>query len=135
MTPFPYSVELDDPLETATTLMAEHDIRHVPVKDRHEIVGVLTQRDLASAMDLRAAEAANPESLHIRDFRLGDAYVVDLTAPLQRVTAEMAARHIDSAIVVKDGRLAGIFTATDACRVLGAILRQTFPPPGRGEAA
>ena len=46
MTPFPYSVELDDPIAKARGLMDEHRIRHLPVKDGCELVGLLTDRDL-----------------------------------------------------------------------------------------
>jgi CBS domain-containing protein len=34
----------------------------------------------------------------------------------------MAQRQVGSAIVVDGKRLVGIFTATDACRVLGEVL-------------
>ena len=59
-----------------------------------------------------------------------------MTTPLQRVVAEMAHRRIGSALITKDGRLAGIFTATDACRCLAELLagRSDLPPNG-SEAA
>jgi acetoin utilization protein AcuB len=128
MTPFPYSVDVDDAIDTARDLMARHDISHVPVKDRHHLVGVLGQRDVANAVP------AVTGPTRVRDLPVGEAYVVELNTPLALVAAEMARRHIDSALVVKKGRLAGIFTVTDACRVLGAILRSRFDDPG-GEAA
>jgi CBS domain-containing protein len=52
--------------------------------------------------------------------------VVEMSAPLDEVAGEMAARHIGSAIVVRHGRLAGIFSAVDACRLLAEILRDRF---------
>jgi hypothetical protein len=42
----------------------------------------------------------------------------------------MAEHCLDSALVVKDGRLAGIFTVSDACRQFGRLLRSLFPPGG-----
>jgi hypothetical protein len=39
----------------------------------------------------------------------------------------MAAEHIGSALVTKNGHLVGIFTATDACRVFCRHLRSIFP--------
>jgi CBS domain-containing protein len=37
--------------------------------------------------------------------------------------------------VVKEGRLVGIFTATDACRALAELLREIFPVAGEGGVA
>jgi CBS domain-containing protein len=50
------------------------------------------------------------------------------------VVAEMAARHIGSAIVLRHGRLVGVFTAVDACRLLAEFLRDRFRP-GEPEGA
>ena len=131
MTPFPYSVDVADTIETARALMERHDISHVPVKDKHRLVGVLGQREVANAA-VSSLERTGP--IHVRELPVAEAYVVERSTPLAQVAAEMAKRHIDSALVVKKGRLAGIFTASDACRVLGAILRSRFDDPG-GEAA
>ena len=48
----------------------------------------------------------------------------------RELVAEMADRHIGSAIVVKNRKLAGILSVTDVCRVLAEILRHRFPDPG-----
>ena len=58
-------------------------------------------------------------ALHGRGVTLGD-----------RVLLHMADEHIGCALVVKDGRLAGIFTTTDACRVFS-----TRPAPGASRSA
>jgi hypothetical protein len=47
----------------------------------------------------------------------------------------MAKRRLGAALVVKDGRLAGIFTLTDACQCFAESLRERFPPAGGDEAA
>lgn len=129
MTPFPYSVDVEDPVSKARQLMDEHQIRHVPVQEGHTLRGVVTEGDLALLL-ASASSARERKSLKVGQARLGDAYVVELTAPLDRVALEMARRHIGSALVVRGGRLAGIFTATDACRVLGEILAARFRGPG-----
>ena len=51
MTPSPHCVQLDDSLLVARTMMVEHDVRHLPVKDGHQLVGILTDRDLRRALD------------------------------------------------------------------------------------
>jgi len=135
MTAFPYSVDVDDPIANARALMAEHDIRHVPVKEDGELVGVITQRDIAVRLGL-VTSPDEQATLIVRQVYVPRPFVVELGTPLSDVAAEMARRHIGSALVVKKGRLAGIFTATDACRVLGVLLGAgAADPDGDDEVA
>jgi len=39
----------------------------------------------------------------------------------------MAEKHIDSVLATKNGKLAGVFTSTDACRCFAEFLRDGFP--------
>jgi len=134
MTPFPYSVERSAPLSEARAVMDQQEVRHLPVTDGHELVGVITDRDLWSVPSPPAgAEGAG--ELTVGDAYVSDVYVVDLNEPLDRVLLTMAERHIGSALVTRKGRLAGVFTAVDACRCFGEYLQQTFPAPGGDEAA
>jgi acetoin utilization protein AcuB len=133
MTPFPHSVDVKDTLAGAAALMEEHRLRHLPVKDGDALAGVLSQRDVDVAL---AAAAGLPaaEELRVRAACQLHAYVVDVHERLDGVLAEMAERHLGSVLVTKDGRLAGIFTTTDACRVFSTLLRSLFPDGG-GSAA
>ncbi len=65
-----------------------------------------------------------PSELTVGDAYQPQSYSVDLNTPLDVVLLEMAARHIGSALVTRKGRLAGIFTATDACREFGLLLQK-----------
>jgi CBS domain-containing protein len=106
MTPFPWFIHIEDRLGRAAEVMAERDIRHLPVTEDGELVGVLAERDLQLVM----GSAASPEqraSLTVRDACVLDAYVVETSEPLDRVLLTMARRHIGSALVVKNGKLAG----------------------------
>lgn len=126
MTPFPHWVASEQPVSEAVRLMAEHGIRHLAVKTGGELVAVLTERDIQNARNL------NPrtDQLAVADVCVRQAYVVELTEPLDRVLRGMAEKYSDSALVVKDGKLAGIFTMTDACRRFGDLLRSLFPSSG-----
>ncbi len=134
MTPFPYSVDVDDPVSRAQELMAEHGIRHVPVEHEEALVGVVTERDLAR-LTHPALPASDRRRVRVRQLCVMEPYVVDLHAPLDRVAREMAERHVGSALVTRNGRLAGIFTVTDACRLLAEVLETYFRTPSGGEAA
>jgi CBS domain-containing protein len=126
MTPFPWKVRLDDPLSHATAVMRERNIGHLPVTDGDQLVGIVTKRDIGLVENAVRDNA----SLRVRDACVIDAYVVDLSAPLDRVLAEMAERHIGSVLVVKRGKLAGIFTSSDACHHFGRFLAQFFDSGG-----
>lgn len=134
MTPFPYSVELSAPLAEARQVMDRHKVRHLPVTDGHELVGIVTDRDLRSALvvPMNRKIVAN---LTVKDLYIADAYVVDLEEPIETVLLTMAEKHIGSALVTRRGRLAGVFTAVDACRSFGEYIQETFPRPDGDEAA
>lgn len=134
MTPFPHSVSLDDSLDVAQEVMSSHGIRHVPVQENHRLVGILAQRDVSVLLGSGRAPEER-EAMRVRDVCITGAYIVELHEPLAKVALEMARRHIGSALVVKEGRLAGIFTATDACRLLGEILGNRFSKGGPRDAA
>lgn len=134
MTPFPYSVERSAPLAEARHVMDQYNVRHLPVTDGHELVGLIADRDLRSVLALPLSRRV-VSNLTVRDVYIPDAYVVDLNEPIENVLLTMAARHIGSALVTRQGRLAGVFTAVDACRCFGEYIRENFPRPDGDEAA
>ena len=133
MTPFPWFIHVDDRLARAKQVMREQDIRHLPVTRDGELVGVVTQRDVQLAESI-TPEPAQREALTVEDVSALEPYVVDIGDRLDHVLLEMAKRRIGSALVTRQGKLAGIFTVTDACRAFGEFLRSMFPE-GPDEAA
>lgn len=129
MTPFPYSIAIDAALSEAHRMMQDHEIRHLPVTDEGLLAGVLSERDVLVA----EAGAADPQSLQVRDVYQARPYVVETTEQLDNVVMEMAERDLGAALVVKEGKLAGIITNSDVCRLLAELLRTWFPPPGNGD--
>ena len=133
MTPFPHFVDCDQPITKALQLMERHGIRHLPVKDGEALVSVITDRDIRAAMGPAVASAPT-RRLRVRDVMDREAYVVELSEPLDVVATHMAERRLDCALVVKSERLVGIFTMVDACRCLGGVFRSLFPR-GHGDDA
>jgi acetoin utilization protein AcuB len=131
MTPFPYAVELGAPLLEARRMMLEHHVRHLPVTSAHRPCGIITDRDIKLLLGPEL-DYPDPRTLSVEDAYVADPYEVDVNTPLSTVLLEMAHRHIGAVIVTGHGRLAGIFTATDACRTFGEWLRERYPPPGSG---
>ncbi len=134
MTPFPYSVDLDASYDEACELMGRHNVRHLPVTRDRQVVGVLTDRDMTSAIHVRS-EMKETGSLCVRDLYIADPYIVSVDEPLDNVLLTMAERHIGSAIVTKAGKLVGMLTSLDACRSFGEYLREHSPHPTDDEVA
>lgn len=134
MTPFPYSIDIDAPINEARAFMHKQNIRHLPVISRGRLAGVLTDRDIKLYLgpDLDYPKA---ETTRVRDVYLAEPYIVDLNEPLDKVLAAMAAKHIGSVLVTRDGKLAGLFTVTDACRAFREHLRKQFRPSSGDDAA
>ncbi len=134
MTPFPYSVERSAALLDARRMMLEHHVHHLPVTVDHELKGIVSDRDIKLLLGPEL-DYPDPRKLTVEDAFVAHAYTVDINTPLSNVLLEMSARHIGAALVTGHGRLAGIFTATDACRQFGLWLREKYPPPGPGTDA
>lgn len=127
MTPFPHAIENGESVRRAADMMADYNIGHLPVMEEGKLVGVVSEKDIA--------KIRKPSARLLKDIRLGKAYIVELTEPLDVVLLHMAKAHIDCAVVVKDERLVGIFTRTDACRCFGYMLRSLFPRGHDDDAA
>lgn len=128
MTPFPYSVDIEAPVEEARQFMREHKIRHLPVTEQGALKGLVSDRDIKLML---GPDFAYPDktTLKVRDVMVEDSYTVDLAAPLDEVLRHMAEHRLGSTIVTRKGKLAGMFTSTDACRAFADFLAEE-PPTG-----
>lgn len=126
MTPFPYSIGPDARLASARRMMEEHDIRHLPVVDGEQLVGIVSDRELRLFLAPDSGELVD-RSLKVRDICETEVYIVELTERLDGVIDGMLKRRVGSAIVTKAGRVVGIFTSVDACRYLRTMLTDFFP--------
>ena len=58
MTPGGWTIDADAPLETAAHVMAEHEVRRLPVVENGAIVGVISYGNLEQALHAAGAAAA-----------------------------------------------------------------------------
>lgn len=134
MSPFPYSVDVGAPVADALEFMRKHGIRHLPVTQDGELAGSVSDRDIKLILGPDFANPDEHETL-VGHAMVRDAYVVDMDTRLDDVLAHMAEHHIGSAIVTRRGKLAGIFTVTDACRYFAEFLREQVRRSGGDDAA
>jgi len=118
MTPCPHGIDPGESLAVARKRMAEHRIRHLPVRTGGKVVGIITERDLF----VLATFDVDFNKGHVGPAMSPDPYTVPPTAELAIVAAQMAERRIGSALVVDAaGHLLGIFTDTDALKALARL--------------
>jgi acetoin utilization protein AcuB len=120
MTPLVYAVDIDESVETAEDLMIEHGIRHLAVTDDNDLVGIVSDRDIAIRPN--AAEFALRSKLTVREICSLDIYSAEVEESLDRILLTMAERHLGATLVTRNGAIAGIFTTTDACRCFAETL-------------
>lgn len=122
MTPHAIQVDVDATVGTAEDLMIDNEVRHLVVMDSGELVGALSDRDVAFTSS--SPDSGLRDRVYVRDVCSFDVFVVEPNEPLDRIVTVMAERHVGSAIVSGGGKVVGVFTATDACRCLGEVLRE-----------
>lgn len=126
MTPFPHSIDIDASIVDARKFMMSHHIRHLPVTDNTELVGILTDRDIKLILG-PDFDYPSQQELSVRDVYIDSPYIVSLDEPLTNVLANMVEKHIGSVLVTRKGKLAGVFTATDVCRSFYQFITDKFP--------
>lgn len=120
-TPNPVTADEAEGVEEMRSLMRQHDIRHLPIMRGSEIVGIVSQRDLAV---LAGLDLDKQHQVRASDIMSPDPVTVRASDALDDVAYRMSELKIGSVIVLDDsGGLFGIFTATDALNALIEIVR------------
>ena len=119
MTECPHSIGRTQPLKVAHELMREHRIRHLPVLDAGQVIGVVSIGDLHL---LETLKDVDPARVLVEEAMSQEVYSVVRTTPLVEVVRVMRDRKLGSAIVVENGRPVGVFTTIDALSVLVSLL-------------
>lgn len=122
MTPFPFWIDADAPLLEARQMMQEHDVRHLPVKKDGELHSIITDRDVKFVLDPTLGLPPR-EAMKVIEVCVYTAFSVDIDTRLEIVLESMAERRIGSALITREGQLAGILTYVDACRSYAEVLR------------
>jgi len=137
MTAAPLVVGPTDSLAGAMHTMFLNRVRHAPVCDAGGIVGLLSQRDVYYA---QAHIDDGRTDLIVADAMSTFVYVVSPETPVEQVARDLADAKYGAAVVAIGGKPVGVFTTTDALRMLSRILgdlrrdAQTIPPNRRAPA-
>ncbi|MCB0358189.1 MAG: CBS domain-containing protein [Bdellovibrionales bacterium] len=123
MTPCPYKITAGTSLADALALMDERDIRHLPVVSEDEVIGVLRKDQAQLAMLVCEMTKHCPTAEVVCE---KEPFVVSVDADVAEVAHEMAGKKVDCALVTdSDDSFVGIFTTTDACRLIYLVLSES----------
>lgn len=137
MTRAPMTIDPEAPVETAVAVMQERELRHLPVVDvRGRLVGIVTDRDLRSAMfgsslaeHLPVSHAGRLRALTapLNDVRVSHVmtwhvHTTTSQAPLAQAAAIMTTARVGCLPVVDDTQLVGIVTEHDVLKALATTL-------------
>lgn len=117
MTSQPLTIGRAQPLLSAITMMENHRCHHLPVLEHGELVGVLSERELYF---LEAVAGIDLQTRVVDDVMSTDTYAVAPNTPLDVVASTMLKLRCGCAVVMERQRVIGIFTPSDALRVLAA---------------
>ncbi|HEX8359194.1 MAG TPA: CBS and ACT domain-containing protein [Longimicrobium sp.] len=133
MTPDPVSVAADATLRDALRVMRARRIRHLPVLEGGEVVGMISDRDLRLAMPSplgmeSAEDVAAAESTPVGDIMTRGAITVGPFDTVEDAAVRMRRQRVGSLPVVDAaGKLLGILTETDILQAFVEILTASGP--------
>jgi acetoin utilization protein AcuB len=123
MTPLPLTIDIEDSLATAHSRMLQLEVRHLPVLSRERVVGMLSERDIG----LTAGLGMELERVSVGAAMSPGPFIVPPEEKLATVLMVMAEHKLGSAVVMQQQRLLGVFTSTDALRLLSTIVKHSGP--------
>ncbi len=122
MVPCPYQVDSTLTIDEALHIMSLRGVRHLPVVDNGELIGVITERALRLTQIATAGLGDAPPVGAVCDT---SPETVTGDTPVGDVTLGMAERRLDYVLIMDgEGALSGIFTSTDACRLVYMLLEE-----------
>lgn len=120
MTTTPYTVRPDLTIAAADKIMHENRIRHLPVLNGGQLVGLLSQRDIRLIESFKDVDI---KTVQVVEAMSQDVFEVSPNASLDEVVLTMAAKKYGSAVVTQNSHVVGIFTAVDALQALAELLQ------------
>jgi CBS domain-containing protein len=118
----PRTIDRNASLEMADELVGHSAIRHLPVVDGGQVVGVLSQRDLLQGAVAHAlgygsvSRSRILRTIPVKEVMSEPPVTVEPDTPVREAARLMVARKIGCLPVVDGGRLVGLVTETDVVR-------------------
>lgn len=107
------TVDKDQNLSDALKLLRKHNVSRLPVTNNKELVGIISERDIANKLGSSKYESMPASRLHISSVMVKDVLTVPQTMQLEEVAKLMLDNGIGSVPVMDDGKMVGIVSKAD----------------------
>lgn len=124
-----FTVQEEEPLDLAASVMHWRRVRQIPVEDEgHRLVGVVSYDAVLEALAEAAAEGAGSPDVAVKEVMNRDPLTLSPETPTLEAIQRMRRAGVVSCPVLKDDRLVGILSVGDLAPIAERCLE-------RGEAA
>jgi len=115
MTTIPVQVDRSASLRTVDDLMKRYDIRHIPVTENEKLIGVVCESDIRA---ISAIKEIDFDSQNVGLILTYKPYSVSPDMLVSEVAKQMLKEKFSCTVVVDKGKVTGIFTESDALKML-----------------
>jgi len=118
------TVQVSDDLHDVIDLVKKNHIRHVPVLEGHDVVGIISSTDINRLTfsslfeNQEGADEAILEMLSISQVMTQKPRTVEATLSIKEVAEILASEEYHALPVIENGQLVGIVTTTDVIKYL-----------------
>ena len=107
------TVDKDQNLSDALKLLRKHNVSRLPVTNNKELVGIISERDIANKLGSSKYESMPASRLHISSVMVKDVFTVPKEMQLEDVAKLMLDNGIGSVPVMDDEKMVGIVSKAD----------------------
>jgi CBS domain-containing protein len=118
----PATLDLNETLDLAESIMKLGRIRHMPVVDDGKVVGIVSQRDMFRSALItslgfgRKTTGALIKTIKIKEIMTEEVFTISSDASIKEAARQMMEKKIGCLPVLEGDRLIGIITETDMLR-------------------
>jgi CBS domain-containing protein len=107
------TIDKDQNLSDALKLLRKHNVSRLPVTNNKELVGIISERDIANKLGSSKYESMPASRLHISSVMVKDVITVPQSMQLDEVAKIMLDEGIGSVPVMNDDKMVGIVSKAD----------------------
>ena len=107
------TIDKDQNLSDALKLLRKHNVSRLPVTINKQLVGIISERDIADKLGSSKYESMPASRLHISSVMVKDVFTVPQTMQLDEVAKLMLENGIGSVPVMDEDKMVGIVSKAD----------------------